>query len=593
MQRLLAAPLLWLERSSSGSLLVPLAFLLVFYVVPLIGVVLVSLLPGGAFSVQSYGALAADGAFWGVIARTLRLALLVSLACLILGYPYAYVLTRANAGVRRVLIGVVMLPFLTSILIRSYAWVAILGRRGPVNAILVQSGLTASPLALVYNEIGALIGMSQIQLPLMILTLYGAMRRIDPDLMRAAEGLGAHRIVSVLQIFVRLSWPGVVSGLGLVFTSTLGFYVTPALLGGPSEYMITQAIYVRLNTIGDFSGAAAQATILLVVVVGLLYALRHVLGTLEERAPADGHDAAPRRGGTGIAYAIMAAPEMLIRRLGRAADWLYWLLRALLVGAAALAASLLAVTMITVIPLGLSGDSYLRFPPSSFSLRWVAAYLGDEQWLKATFFSLWLSACGAVVATVLASAAAYAIERRSASRSKAGLELFFISPMILPQFVTALALYFVFIRLGLVGSPATYILAYGVFAFPYVFLVMYAAFQRFDHSLVQAGESLGATPATVWRRITIPVLLPSFVSAGAFAFLVAFDDLVVGLFFSTAGRYTLPMRMWGDIRNEISPQIAAVAVVFLSAALLLVGAFSLARSLARRRPSVAAATSAE
>jgi ABC-type spermidine/putrescine transport system permease subunit II len=155
--------------------------------------------------------------------------------------------------------------------------------------------------------------------------------------------------------------------------------------------------------------------------------------------------------------------------------------------------------------------------------------------------------------------------------------------MIVPNFVVALALYFIFIKLGLIGSYITYVLAYGVFAFPVVFLVMYAAFQRFDFSLIQAGANLGAAPLSIWRRIVVPILLPSFLSAAVFAFLTAFDDLIVALFFSTAGKYTLPMRMWADIRNEISPQIAAVAVIFFALALAASAVFALGRFLRRRR----------
>jgi len=113
--------------------------------------------------------------------------------------------------------------------------------------------------------------------------------------------------------------------------------------------------------------------------------------------------------------------------------------------------------------------------------------------------------------------------------------------------------------------------------------VMYAAFQQFDFSLIQAGANLGAAPLSIWRRIVVPILLPSFLSGAVFAFLTAFDDLIVALFFSTAGKYTLPMRMWADIRNEISPQIAAVAVIFFALALAASAVFALGRFLRRRR----------
>ncbi|RVJ66768.1 ABC transporter permease [Sinorhizobium medicae] len=221
----------------------------------------------------------------------------------------------------------------------------------------------------------------------------------------------------------------------------------------------------------------------------------------------------------------------------------------------------LTITMLVVIPLGFSSDQYLRFPPTGFSTQWVETYLQDTAWLDSTWFSLWISAGGAAIATVFASIAAYAVNRIQEIRGTAALELIFISPMIVPQFVVALALYFIFVKLNLVGSALPYIVCYGVFGFPYAFLIMHAAFQRFDFSLVNAAANLGVHMVTIWRKVIVPMLLPSFLSAGGFAFLTAFDDLVLGLFFSSSGRYTLPMRMWADIRTEISPQIAAIAVV--------------------------------
>lgn len=555
------------ERNRVGMLALPLSFLALFYVVPLLGVVLVSFLPSGSFGVAAYLALFENGTFASIVWRTIRLGLEVAALCLLLGYPYAYLLNRTMGIGRQLLLLAVMMPFFTSVLIRSYAWVAILGNKGMVNKALISLGLIDTPLSLVYNEVGALVGMTQVQLPLMILTLYGSMRRIDLQLLQAAEGLGAHRLTTLCRIFLPLSLPGIVAGFGLVFTSTLGFYVTPALLGGASEYMVTQSIYVQLNNLNDFSGAAAQATVLLVVVVALLATLRNAIGTTGNQTS---NVRAVRFGWmTGVI-------ESIVRNLGRGATVLYWGLRLLGYSVCAFVVIFLMITMVAVIPLGFSADPYLRFPPSGYSTQWITSYLGNSEWLASTWFSLWISVLGAAIATFFASIAAFAVTRLERANLKPALELLFISPMIVPQFVVALALYFIFIKLGLVGSALPYIVCYGVFAFPYVFLVMHAAFQRFDISVIHAAANLGARTYAIWRRVVIPMLLPSFVSAAGFAFLTAFDDLVVALFFSSAGKYTLPMRMWADIKNEISPQIAAVAVVFFAAALISISATKLA-----------------
>jgi|GEM_PF-28116 len=565
----------WMEERPSRGIIFPLAFLGLLYVIPLVGVVGLSLFPKGAFSFNAYKEIFETGLFGPAILRTIRLSLIVTLSTLLLGYPFAYVMNKAGPTLRSLMILIVIVPFFTSILIRSYAWVAILGARGPINTLLRELDLISAPIPMVFNELGALIGMIQIQLPLMIMTLYATMRRIDQNLTRAGESLGAHRLTIFAQIFFPLSMPGVVSGLGLVFTSTLGFYVTPQLLGSPRENVATQSIYITINMLGDNSGAAAQAVVLLVIVIGLLVGLRKSLGT----RTGDSENVRPGR----ISKSLVRFPAALVVLMGRFADVVFWIPKTAGILVTIAVIVILTITMVAVIPLGLSADNFLRLPPSGYSTRWIESYLTDSEWIESTWFSIWISLAGAFLATILGATAAYAMSRWEERRGKAWMELFLISPMIVPQFVIALALYFIFIKIGLIGNAITYVLAYGLFGFPYVFLIMLAAFQRFDIALVQAAAILGAHVGAIWRRVVVPVLAPAFLSAGLFAFLVAFDDLVVGLFMSTAGRYTLPMRMWADIRNEISPQIAAVALVFLVLAVFFALLRSLIAALRRRR----------
>ncbi|UVK35780.1 ABC transporter permease subunit (plasmid) [Mesorhizobium sp. AR10] len=566
----------WMEERPSRAIIFPVAFLGLLYVIPLVAVVGLSLFPGGTFSFDAYKEIFEMGLFGPVILRTIRLSLIVTLFTLLLGYPFAYAMNKAGGTLRSLMILAVIVPFFTSILIRSYAWVAILGARGPINTFLREIGLTSAPIPMIFNEVGVLIGMIQIQIPLMIMTLYATMTRIDKNLPRAAESLGAHRLTIFSRIFVPLSLPGVMSGLGLVFTSSLGFYVTPQLLGSPRENVATQSIYITINMLGDYSGAAAQAVVLLVIVLGFLVGLRKSLGT----TTGSSENVGPGR----ISTSVDRFPAVLVVRMGRFADVLYWVLRAAGILIVITVMVMLTITMVAVIPLGLSADNFLRLPPSEYSTRWIESYLTDREWLGSTWFSIWISVAGAFLATVLGAIAAYAMCRWEERRGKAWMELFLISPMIVPQFVIALALYFIFIKIGLIGNAITYVLAYGLFGFPYVFLIMLAAFQRFDISLVQAAAILGAHVGAIWRRVVVPVLAPAFLSSGIFAFLIAFDDLVVGLFMSTAGRYTLPMRMWADIRNEISPQIAAVALVFLVLAIFFALLRSLVAAFRRRTP---------
>jgi ABC-type spermidine/putrescine transport system permease subunit I len=160
---------------------------------------------------------------------------------------------------------VVVLPFFTSIIVRTYAWMVLLGRNGVVNQYLVALGFTDTPLPFLYNQTGVLIGMSYVLLPFLILTAYSVMRGIDPGLIRAAHSLGASRFQAFRRIFLPLSLPGIAGGTLLVFILSLGFFITPALMGGPSDIMIAMLIEREVEFTLNWSFASALAVILLLV----------------------------------------------------------------------------------------------------------------------------------------------------------------------------------------------------------------------------------------------------------------------------------------------------------------------------------------
>lgn len=205
-----------------------------------------------------------------VLITTLKICLLTTLGCLALGYPIAYVLTVARPAVRGVVLILVILPYWLDYIVRSYSWMILLGRRGLVNQLVLSLGLSERPLSLLYTLFSVSIGMIQILLPLMILTLFGAMLRIDRRLLDAAAIHGASRWRAFRTVFLPLSLPGVYAAGLLVFVSSLGFYITPALLGGPEQTMISQTIMVLAGDLLNWPLASAAGVLLLVVTTVLL-----------------------------------------------------------------------------------------------------------------------------------------------------------------------------------------------------------------------------------------------------------------------------------------------------------------------------------
>jgi putative spermidine/putrescine transport system permease protein/spermidine/putrescine transport system permease protein len=217
---------------------------------------------------------------------TFQLAFLVTALCLILGYPLAYLASQMSSSGASLVLLCVLFPFWTSLLVRTYAWLVILQRRGLVNTWLRDLGIIDEPLRLVHNFTGTAIGMTHIMLPFMVLPLYAAMKNISPDYMRAASNLGASPIRAFWNIFVPLSRPGIFAGLIIVFVLSLGFYVTPALLGGGRVMMWSMQIERSIAVYSDWGAASALGVVLLVITMGILWLVSRLasIGSFMERA---------------------------------------------------------------------------------------------------------------------------------------------------------------------------------------------------------------------------------------------------------------------------------------------------------------------
>jgi len=210
-----------------------------------------------------------------VIWNTVLISATATPICVLLGFPVAHAMTYAGPRLRRWLIFLVLLPFWTSLLVRTFATVILLQRTGPINAMLVGLGFTSQPLPLIYNLPGVMAGAVQVLLPFVIFPLHASMLRIDPAYMQAALTLGARPLRAFLRVYLPLTFPGLATGATLVFISTLGYYVTPAMLGGPRQLMIAQLIQEQIGDFGNWGMAGALAIVLLgttAVVLGTLHA---------------------------------------------------------------------------------------------------------------------------------------------------------------------------------------------------------------------------------------------------------------------------------------------------------------------------------
>ena len=202
--------------------------------------------------------------------KTLRMALVITLLTLILGYPLAYYLATAPSKTANILIVFVLFPFWTSLLVRTTAWIALLQTNGVVNSFLMGTGLTRSPIEMLYTEFSTIVAMTHILMPFMILPLYSVMRGIDPSYLRAALSMGARPINAFLRIYLPMTLPGLSAGALLVFIISVGYYITPALVGGTDGQMISNIIAFHMQQSNNWELAAALGSLLLAMIL-LLY----------------------------------------------------------------------------------------------------------------------------------------------------------------------------------------------------------------------------------------------------------------------------------------------------------------------------------
>jgi len=260
----------YLRIDGWGALVLPLlVFIIAVFIVPL-GVMLQQSFTDPNVGLDNYRDIFAESVYVKVLVNTFVIAISVTVVTLLLAYPYAYLMTLATPLWRTVMILLVLIPFWTGILVRTFALVMLLRDTGVLNSTLVGAGIITNPITIIRTMGGVIFGMVQVSLPFAVLPIYATMGSIDRRLLQAAEGLGDRPSGAFWRVFVPLSMPGVAAGGLLTFIQALGYYVTPALLGGPKNMMIGELIVEQVSTVLRFGFAAALAMMLLVTTLILL-----------------------------------------------------------------------------------------------------------------------------------------------------------------------------------------------------------------------------------------------------------------------------------------------------------------------------------
>jgi len=273
-----------MKKNVRYTLLFPGIVLLCFFLVlPLISSLLPTVFPESSFSLQLYIDFFKDSYFMAVLGRTLSISLIVTIFCAVLGLPAAYVISGVSKKWRGILIALTLFPLLTNSVIRSFAWITILGKNGVINNLLMMFSVINEPLSLLYTDFSIIIGSVYLFLPTMIMTLVGVLENIDDDLLEAAATLGLSPLKGFFKIILPLSLPGMIVGSILVFTGTLTAYTTPQLLGGNKKMMLATLLYQRATTLGDWTSASVIALVMIVITFAVMKALNVLAKSMDKR----------------------------------------------------------------------------------------------------------------------------------------------------------------------------------------------------------------------------------------------------------------------------------------------------------------------
>jgi putative spermidine/putrescine transport system permease protein len=558
-----------------GPLLPMLIYLALLFLIPVAQLLLLSAADNdGHLSSVQYRRLFASDAYVRVILITFKISAWTTLITVVAAYPIAYRLATRPDQAGGLMMLLILLPLWTSFLVRTFAWIILLGRNGAINGWLKWIGLTDAPLSLMYNSTGVLIGMTHAMLPLAIFTMLPVMQSIPGDLAKAAGTLGARPGQAFWLVYFPLSLPGVTASGLMVFITSIGFFITPTFLGGNQQTMITQVIIEQIQTLPNWGFAGAVSVLLLVTTLGFVAAYDALFGmstltptAAEARARSGVLADAAARIGKRLAHAmarLSGGASRLAGRIGRIGGnptarrnpgRIRKCVTLLLV-------TFIALPPIFIVPISFSQSEFMDWPPKGFTLEWYESYFVSGQWISGTVRSLLVGVLTGLLATLIAAPAAFAFTRREIP----GRSIWFalaLSPLIVPRIIIALGLFHLYAQLGLIGTSLGLVLGHTVLAIPYVMLTLMAVLRLYDRRLDQAAATLGANRWNTFWRVTFPLIRPGILSGFLFAFLVSFDELTIALFVTGGLTVTLPKLMWDAALLSVNPGLAAVSSIML------------------------------
>ncbi len=620
--------------SFKGCLLsVPaMTWLILFFLAPLIIVIVVSFWERGPrgtviheWTKENYEYV--DETYRPILDRSIEMAGTTTLLCLVIGYPLAFFIsTRKKQWVKQLSLFLVILPFWTNFLIRTYAWQVLLGNNGIFNHYMVEWGFLDEPWEILYTRKAVIIGMVYGFLPFMILPIYGTLERFDFRMIEAAHDLGGNKWSAFRRILLPMTFPGVIAGIILVFVPAIGAFVTPDLLGGVQGLMIGNLINNAFRRRNMPRGSATSIVLMGIVALGMLVYMLVERSTAEGPSSVERDISADRSLWSKIITPIMnvyntitSLPGILLDEtkaliaenfpLGdeikmirdTAIEWA----GKIILWAAPVVNYVFLWIPITILILFSFNDSRSTGVWRGFSTRWyvqitdsVARSKEDfstELMLETLQNSMIVSISSTLIATALGTLLAMSLVRGKYP-GKNLISGFLFLPVAIPEIAQAFSLYIFFnlafdylgeseLALGIVDTInyifgthyefgfgyMTIIVAHVAFNISFVAIVVRARLVDMNPRFEEAARDLGANEWHTFWRVTFPLLFPGILAGALLAFTLSLDDFVITLMTTGVGTTTLTVYVYGLLKQTVTPEINAVSTLMIVASTLLVG----------------------
>ncbi|MCO6382679.1 ABC transporter permease subunit [Oceanicola sp. 502str15] len=536
-------------------------WLLLAFAAPMIVVVLLSMhaVPdpfGPLFqppSLAQFKLVLGDTFYLGVILETVLLGAAVTVISALLGYPLAFWLTRMPGKWRALAFGVILIPLLTNVVVRSLGIMLLLSPDGLINVALDFLGLPQARTML-FTHGAVAVGLAQVFMPFMVLALYDTMQSTSPRVHEAAQSLGASPVTRFLTVDLPLSLPGLRAGIIMVFLMSTTAYVSATLLGGKKVWTI--GMLVLQEAISNLNAPMASALALTMTIVGLAFAALCTLAINRLMPWSNGGRSRP-----------IALPRWFVLLAEITGPVLSRLLLAASLSLLLLPLALVCIQSFNDVPLATAAGF------RGFTLKWYEAVLFGGNYTAAFMVSVKLAVVATLVAMVLALPAAFALARYP-FRGRTALMAFWLLPLSLPHIAVGvgmlklLQVYYVIPPfLGLVAIHVVVML-------PFVITLLTASVLQLDRAQEEAASSLGAGPVRKLLLIILPGLAPGFFAAGIVGFLMSFGEVTVTSFLTTARMTTLPVRIYSEATFALEPTahaISAILIVVTIATLAIVG----------------------